>query len=82
MACGGIDFITKFQFWRKKISFNFIKFNFFCSCSINFKRQSEPSGLRPDTSSLVDFILELERGVRMDGRAGVRLAGVSGVLGG
>ena len=40
---------------RKKNSFHFISFNFLCyyCCSINLKRQSEHSGLRPGTSSLV-----------------------------
>ena len=48
-------FIKNFKFWKKKISFYFISFNFLCyyCCSINLKRQSEHSGLRPDSSSLV-----------------------------
>ena len=46
-------FIKNFKY--KKNSFYFISFNFLCyyCCSINLKRQSEHSGLRPDTSSLV-----------------------------
>ena len=38
-----------------KIFFHFISFSFFMLffCSIDFKRQSEHSGLRSDTSSLV-----------------------------
>ena len=52
----GDDFHKKFQILeKKKFSFYFISFNFLCHycCSKNFKRQSEPSGLGPDTSSLV-----------------------------
>ena len=51
----GDDFHKKLQILEKKISFNFIAFNFFIGyyCSINIKRQSEHSGLRLDTSSLV-----------------------------
>ena len=55
MACGGMIFIEKFSNFRKK-NFHFILFHliFFCyHCSINLKRPSEYSGLRPDTSSLV-----------------------------
>ena len=56
MACGGMFFIKKFQILEKKFSFYFITFSFFCYyCTINLKRQSEHSGLRPDTSSLVFF---------------------------
>ena len=51
----GDNFHKKIQILEKKFSFFFISFNFLCyyCCSINLKRQSEPSGLRPDTSSLV-----------------------------
>ena len=48
-------FIEKFQILEKK-SFFFILFHLIFSsyyCSINLKRQSENSVLRPDTSSLV-----------------------------
>ena len=57
MACGGMIFKKNFKF-KKKSSFYFISFIFFMyyCCSINLKRQSEHSGLRPDTSSLVYFI--------------------------
>ena len=59
MACVGMIFIKKFQILEKKISFYFISLNFLCYyyCSINVKRQSEHSGLRPDTSSLVSIAL-------------------------
>ena len=43
----------------KKNSFYFSYIQFFFSyycCSIDLKRQSEHSGLRPDTSSLVSFV--------------------------
>ena len=54
MACGGLFFIKKNQILQKKILFCFITFIFFCYyCSINLIRQSEHSGLRPDTSNLV-----------------------------
>ena len=59
MACGGMIFIEKFSNFRKKKAFHFILFHlvFLCCvcyyCSINIKRQSELSGFRPDTSSLV-----------------------------
>ena len=62
MACGGIIFIyKKNQILEKKI-FHFVLFNliFFCYyCSINLIRQSEHSGLFPDTSSLVFSITQL-----------------------
>ena len=52
----GNDFHKKnLKFQKKKlhfILFQLIFFMFYC-CSINLKRQSENSGLRPDTSSLV-----------------------------
>ena len=57
MACGGIIFIKKISNFREK-KFHFILFHliFLCYyCSINLKRQSEHSGLRPDTSSIVTF---------------------------
>ena len=52
-------FIKKFKF-----SIYFITFNFFIgyNCSINIKRQSEHSGLCPDTSSLVLFLVILSCG--------------------
>ena len=61
MASGGMIFFKKFQILEKKFSFYFISFNFLCfyCCSINLKRQSEHSGLRPDTSSLVLFAYSL-----------------------
>ena len=42
---------------KQNLSFNFIFNTFFKSyyCSINLKRQSEHSGLCPDTSSLVSI---------------------------
>ena len=45
------------NFGKIKFSLYFISFNFLCyyCWSKNLKRQSEPSGLRPDTSSLVVF---------------------------
>ena len=55
----GDDFHKKFQFLEEKKLFIlfFLTFYFlmllFYYCSINFKRQSEHSGLHPDTSSLV-----------------------------
>ena len=54
MACGGDDFVKKIQILEFFFSFYFITLTFLCYyCSINLKRQSEHSGLRPDTSSLV-----------------------------
>ena len=43
--------------------FIFISFNFLCyyCCSINLKRQSEHSGLRPDTSSLVVLTFDTKK---------------------
>ena len=63
MACGGMIFIKNFKFWKKQISFCFISFDFLCyyCCSVNLKRLSEHSGLRPDTSSLV----KIEESVRI-----------------
>ena len=54
----GDDFHKKFQNLEKKISFNFITFNFFIGyyCSINIKRQSEHSGLRLIRAVLFTFI--------------------------
>ena len=48
----GDDFHKKFQILEKKISF-FFTFNFSMLLLLHLKRQSEHSGLRPDTSSLV-----------------------------
>ena len=46
--------------FRKKINFTLLQLNFPCFyCSIDLKRQSEHSGLRPDTSSLVQFLSRL-----------------------
>ena len=57
MACGGMIFIKKnSNFRRKKIFIFFIKFFKSYYCSIKIKRRSEPSGLRPDTSNLVNFM--------------------------
>ena len=54
----GDDFHKKFQILEKIfILFHLIFLCFYC-CSINVKRQSEHSGLRPDTSSLVGLGLE------------------------
>ena len=52
-------FIKNFKF-----SIYFVTFNFFIGyyCSINIKRQSEHSELRPDTSSLVLFVVILSCG--------------------
>ena len=53
----GDDFYLKFSNLKKKFvfSFCFVTFNFLMLyCSINLKRQSEHSGLRPDTSDLVN----------------------------
>ena len=56
--------ITLYLIWRvggcfpKKILIYFITFNFSCSCcSIDLKRQSEHSELRPNTSSFVFILL-------------------------
>ena len=57
MACGGM-FLQKISNFLETI-FNVIllHLNFPCYyCSTDFKRQSEHSGLRPDTSSLVVFV--------------------------
>ena len=52
----GDDFHKKFHILEKKIFFVLFHWFFKCYyCSINLKRQSEHSGLRPDTSSLVYF---------------------------
>ena len=60
MACGGMIFIEKFSDFKKKISFILFHLIFLCClcyyCSINGKRQSELSRLRPDTSSLVFYL--------------------------
>ena len=57
MACGGMIFIKNFKLKKNFhfILFHLIFFMYYC-CSINFKRQSEHSGLRPDTSSF--FLME------------------------
>ena len=57
----GDDFYLKNSNFRgKKFSIHFISFNSLCyyCCSINLKTQSEHSGLRLDTSSLVSFQFE------------------------
>ena len=50
-------FIKNFKFKKKKFHFILFRLIFLCyyCCSINLKRQSEHSGFRPDTSSLVKF---------------------------
>ena len=57
----GDDFHKKNSNFRKKILFDFFFQGIFkCYyCSINLKRQSEHSGLRPDTSSLVECLQSL-----------------------
>ena len=54
-------FIKNFKLKKKFILFYFISFNFLCyyCCSINLRRQSEHSGIRPDTSSLVYLSVDL-----------------------
>ena len=54
----GNDFPNKFQILEKKFTFILFHLIFLCyyCCSKNLKRQSELSGLRPDTSSLVFFL--------------------------
>ena len=52
----GDDFFTKNLNFKKKKLFYVITFNFLIVySSINLKRQSEHSGLRLDTSSLVKY---------------------------
>ena len=55
MACRGMIFLKNFKSFRKQnVHFVFIHLIFKCYfCSMNLKRQSEHSGLRPDASSLV-----------------------------
>ena len=54
MACGGMIFIDKISNFTKNFSFYFILFfHVAYYCSINAERQSEKSGLRPDTISRV-----------------------------
>ena len=58
MACGGgDDFHKKFQSFFIINFFHCFLYLIFSSdfCFIDLKRQSEHSGLRPDTSSLVFF---------------------------
>ena len=56
MALGGMIFIEKFQILEKKVSFCFITFNFLMLLLLHkSNRQSEHSGLCPDTSSLVIY---------------------------
>ena len=55
MACGVMFFIKNFKFKKKKyfhFIFSYIEFFKVYYCSINLKRQSKHSWLRPDTSSL------------------------------
>ena len=55
MACGGMIFTKNL---KKILQFFFIFLHLIFSfyfCFIDLKRQSEHSGLRPDTSSLVIF---------------------------
>ena len=49
---------TKYSSLKKFFLFCFIFFFSFYYCSTDLKRQSEPSGLRPDTSSLVSFVFD------------------------
>ena len=52
----GDDFIKKNSNFRIFFSFHFVLLTFSCYYySINLKRQSEHSGLRPDMSSLVSI---------------------------
>ena len=51
----GDDFHKKFQVLEKKIHF----FSVYYCCSKNLKRQSEHSGLRPDTSSCLCLVFVL-----------------------
>ena len=54
MARGGMIFIKRKLNFREKKFFVVVIHLIFCYyCSINIKRRSEHSGLRPDTSSLV-----------------------------
>ena len=64
MACGGMIFIKNFKLKKKIhfILFHLFFFMFYC-CSINLKRQSEHSGLRPGMSSLVCFKLEQDNDI-------------------
>ena len=63
----GAKLITWYVIWRvggcfnkKSQTFLFLHLNFSCYyCSIDLKRQSEHSGLRPDTSSLVQLYVSL-----------------------
>ena len=52
MACGGMIRIKNFKLKKKKFSF------YSMTALKNLKRQSEHSGLRPDTSSLVTIYLK------------------------
>ena len=82
MECGWMIFIKNFKFWKKNKIFHFVLFHWiswFDYSSINLKRHSEPSGLRPGTSSLVWFefektkiIIDL-RSVVLSGQHGNRL---------
>ena len=58
-ACGGIIFIKISNFRKKNFHFILFHFIFLCyyCCSINLKKHSEHSGLRPDTSSVVSFYI-------------------------
>ena len=56
----GDNFHKKFQILEEK-KFHYILFHLILiryNCSINLKRQSEHSRLRPDTSNLVIFLFE------------------------
>ena len=54
MARGGMIFKKSSNFGKKKFHFILLHFIFIgYYCSLNIKKQSEHSGLRPDTSSLV-----------------------------
>ena len=58
MACGGMIFIKNFKLKKNNFFLNFITFNFLMLLLLhkNLKRQSEHSGLRLDTSSVVHFV--------------------------
>ena len=54
MARGGMIFKKNSNFGKKNFHFILLHFIFIgYYCSLNIKKQSEHSGLRPDTSSLV-----------------------------
>ena len=56
MACGGMIFKTISNFRKKNFILFYYIFFIGYYCSLNIKRQSEHSGLCPDTSTLVPLI--------------------------